>query len=245
MTSGVRIAAALVVSVVGIALLVGGTAAGSSGAKIDTRVLRDTAGRSQASFVIQLEDQADVSAAYAIRDHDARGRYVHRILSEHAARTQRPIRALLESRDAPYKSFWVANVIVATGDRPLVEALAARPDVKAIESNGGGRWIEAEGHGARASPDSVEPGVALVHAPEVWALGYTGQGIVIANQDTGMRWTHNALKPHYRGWNGSSARPQLQLVGRGPQRRRLVRSGPPGAVRRQRPWQPHDGDLDR
>ena len=20
-----------------------------------------------------------------------------------------------------------------------------------------------------------------------------------------MRWTHNALKPHYRGWNGSNA----------------------------------------
>jgi serine protease AprX len=47
--------------------------------------------------------------------------------------------------------------------------------------------------------------VAQVHAPEVWALGHTGQEIVVANQDTGMRWTHNALKPHYRGWNGSSA----------------------------------------
>ena len=56
---------------------------------------------------------------------------------------------------------------------------------------------------AGASPDTVEPGIARVHAPEVWALGYTGQGIVVANQDTGMRWTHNALKPHYRGWNGT------------------------------------------
>jgi serine protease AprX len=204
-TSEVRIAAALAVSVVGIALSVGGTAAGSSSAKVDARVLRDTAGGSQASFVIHLEDQADLSAAYAIRDHYARGRYVHRILREHATRTQGPIRAVLESRNASYKSFWVANVIVATGDWPLVEALAARPDVKAIESNSGARWIEAEGPRVAASPDAVEPGVAMVHAPEVWALGYTGQGIVVANQDTGMRWTHNALKPHYRGWNSSSA----------------------------------------
>ena len=44
-----------------------------------------------------------------------------------------------------------------------------------------------------------------MHAPDVWAHGHTGEGIVIANQDTGVRWTHNALKPHYRGWNGSSA----------------------------------------
>ncbi len=40
-------------------------------------------------------------------------------------------------------------------------------------------------------------------------------------------------------------RPQLQLVGRDSQRRRLVRSELPGAVRRQRPRQPHDRDLDR
>ena len=44
-----------------------------------------------------------------------------------------------------------------------------------------------------------------VKAPNVWALGFNGTGIVVAVQDTGMRWTHNALKPHYRGWNGSAA----------------------------------------
>src|SRR5205823_12283752 len=44
-----------------------------------------------------------------------------------------------------------------------------------------------------------------VNAPQLWAMGFTGQGIVIGNQDTGMRWTHNALKPRYRGWNGSTA----------------------------------------
>src|SRR5690606_7611326 len=29
--------------------------------------------------------------------------------------------------------------------------------------------------------------------------------IGIAGQDTGIRWTHNAIKAKYRGWNGSSA----------------------------------------
>ncbi len=32
-----------------------------------------------------------------------------------------------------------------------------------------------------------------------------GQGIVVASADTGVRWTHNALKPHYRGWDGVTA----------------------------------------
>jgi subtilisin family serine protease len=36
-------------------------------------------------------------------------------------------------------------------------------------------------------------------------LGITGQDVTVAGQDTGIRWTHNALKPHYRGWNGAVA----------------------------------------
>ena len=28
---------------------------------------------------------------------------------------------------------------------------------------------------------------------------------MVANQDTGMRWTHAALRTHYRGWGGSIA----------------------------------------
>jgi len=33
----------------------------------------------------------------------------------------------------------------------------------------------------------------------------TGQGVVVAGQDTGYQWNHPALKNHYRGWNGVSA----------------------------------------
>ena len=39
----------------------------------------------------------------------------------------------------------------------------------------------------------------------MWALGFTGQNIVVGSADSGVRWTHNALKPHYRGWDGQSA----------------------------------------
>jgi hypothetical protein len=62
------IAAALMASVAALALLVGGTAAGSSRAHIDPLVLRDTVDGQRASFVIHLEEQTDLSAAYAIRE---------------------------------------------------------------------------------------------------------------------------------------------------------------------------------
>ena len=55
------------------------------------------------------------------------------------------------------------------------------------------------------TPATIEPGITYTHAPDVWALGFKGQNIVVASADTGVRWTHNALKPHYRGWNGVTA----------------------------------------
>src|SRR2546429_736153 len=177
--------------------------------KIAPEVLADTAGGKSASVVIFLADQADVSAAHAIRDQDARGWYVYNTLTQHAAQTQVGLKNFLNSKGVSYQSFWAANMLVATADRALVEALAARPDVAQVDSNRATRWIEdpsiANFGVTPENPSVIEWGVQNVNAPQVWAMGFTGQGIVIGNEDTGMRWTHNALKPHYRGWNGSTA----------------------------------------
>src|SRR4029077_4971644 len=51
----------------------------------------------------------------------------------------------------------------------------------------------------------IEPGINWINAPDVWAQGFTGQGVVVGGNDTGYRWTHLALKNQYRGWDGSAA----------------------------------------
>src|SRR6185295_14141036 len=56
-----------------------------------------------------------------------------------------------------------------------------------------------------AAIEAIEPGISYSKAPQVWALGFTGQGIVVGGADTGYQWDHPALKPHYRGWNGVTA----------------------------------------
>ena len=98
-------------------------------------------------------------------------------------------------------------------------ALAARADVARIEGNpqirtalpkpvpgfsGATGILEVRQPALAEGPAGVEPNIAYTHAPEVWAMGFTGQGIVIGGQDTGYQWDHPALKPHYRGWDGSS-----------------------------------------
>jgi len=181
----------------------------STTGKISNDVLQATANGQETSFIIYLADQADVSAAYSMADEDARGWYVYNTLIQRAALTQAPIIGQLEAAGVSYTSFWAANMIVAEGDRSLVEALAARPDVKVIESNEPSDWIQdgdaPESTDEGNAVEAIETGLNNVRAPSLWTLGYTGQGIVIANQDTGMRWTHNALRNQYRGWGGTIA----------------------------------------
>ena len=144
-----------------------------------------------------------------MKDQDARGWYVYNTLKEHAARTQAPLKAELDAQGVPYKSYWAVNMIVAEGDRAVVEDIAARPDVERIESNAGSDGLQGEDAPETIDEgnavEATEVGVTNVKGPSLWTLGYTGQGIVVANQDTGMRWTHAALRTHYRGWGGSIA----------------------------------------
>ncbi len=189
-----------------------GTQPAQIASKIAPEVLAATENGGTASVVIMLAEQADVSAAYQMKDQDARGWFVYRTLTQHAARTQSGLRAELEARGVAYQSFWAANMMVADADRALIEILAARDDVARIDSNAEARWIEPPelSNGSVAAngpnaPTTTEWGVQNVNAPAVWAMGFTGQGMVVGEQDTGVRWTHNALKPKYRGWDGVTA----------------------------------------
>ncbi len=55
------------------------------------------------------------------------------------------------------------------------------------------------------NPESVEWNISLIGADRVWQeFGVTGQGVVVANVDTGVAWTHPALRNQYRGLSGNS-----------------------------------------
>lgn len=176
--------------------------------RIDPRVLADTADGKSAPFLVVLKEQADVSsAADTVRDRDALGQVVVDRLRD-AARSQAPLRAELGRRGIAYRPFWVVNVIAVTGDRALVEDLAARSDVARIEPDRTFRGIEAESQSTpagAAGPRAIEPGIQQINADDMWNLGFEGLHMVYANADTGVRWDHNALKSHYRGWNGATA----------------------------------------
>ena len=185
------------------------------GSKIDARVLQDTANGQTAHFLVLLEARADVrGVAAAATDRLAQGRQIVQALRQTADRAQPALIAQLQSLGVPYRRYWIVNLIAVEGNRAVVEALAARADVKAIESNHVFR-VElpslppplptGEKRVAGGRVDTIEWNLDWIHAPDLWASGYRGQGITYANADTGVQWEHPALKPQYQGWNGATA----------------------------------------
>jgi serine protease AprX len=179
--------------------------------KIAPWVMEHTVNGQQAEFFVVLTDQADLSQAANLATKAEKGRYVYNTLWNKSQTTQGPILQWLRERGLEHRSFYIINAILVKGSRDIAEALASRPDVARVEGNPHiqnslpqpGPSVEAPPQ--PQTPATIEPGITYTHAPDVWAQGFTGQGIVVASADTGQRWTHNALKPHYRGWDGVNA----------------------------------------
>src|SRR5438876_8843190 len=179
--------------------------------KIAPWVMEHTANGQRAEFFVVLADQADLSQAAALQTKAEKGRYVYNTLLNKSLATQGPLLQWLRERGLEYQSFYIVNAILVKGTRDVAETLASRVDVARVEGNPHIQNHFPQPEAVDEAPPSVqrpatiEPGINYTHAPQVWALGFTGQNIVVASADTGVRWTHNALKPHYRGWDGMVA----------------------------------------
>ena len=183
--------------------------------KIAPWVTQHTAEGKQAEFLVILADQADLHGAAALPTKLEKGRFVRDTLWNKSQTTQAPILRWLNEHKLEHRSFYIVNAIWVKGRADDVMALAMRKDVARIEGNPAVHGIPEFAAKDIPAPmvlqpqadkvETIEPGITYTHAPSVWAEGFFGQGIVVAGADTGIRWTHNALKPHYRGWNGSTA----------------------------------------
>lgn len=176
--------------------------------KVDPWVL-ETASGGEVEFLVVLAEQADLGGASRLPSKQAKGAFVYQQLVKTADRTQKPLLAYLKSIGVAYQPFWIANMVWVRGDMQLVKQLARRPEIARLSAN---PVVHLDLPSINPIPDAlsqqtvaIEWNLTKVRAPEVWNAGFTGQGAVIAGQDTGYQWDHPALKASYRGWNGSSA----------------------------------------
>jgi serine protease AprX len=173
--------------------------------KVDPWVL-STASQGQTEFLVFLSSQADLSRADSLSTKLEKGTYVYQTLSAFAARTQAPIIAELVRLGVEYRPYWIANMIWVRSGLSTVQLLAQRTDVAHLYANPQVKMdVPAVQASSAPSPQGVEWNITKVKAPDVWAMGFTGQGVVIGGQDTGYQWDHPALINQYRGWNDGIA----------------------------------------
>ncbi|MFN8473823.1 MAG: S8 family serine peptidase [Anaerolineae bacterium] len=174
--------------------------------KVAPQVL-DAAKGGAAEFFVMLSQQADLSGAGALSSPEAKRQYVYERVREVAEKSQDGVIRDVEASGAAYQRFALTNALLVRGDAKLVAKLAARPDVQRIEAN---PQVQAIKSGPDETVTSVNGpgtpwGITQIKADQVWAQGDRGAGIVVGIADTGVDWTHPAIQPKYRGWNGTSA----------------------------------------
>ncbi len=168
-----------------------------------------------ADLIVQAAGYPDLSPARRLSGKLAKTRFVFDALTAHAARAQAGLLAGLRARGRQTQSLWISNQVwVRNATQADVRWLAGRLDVAAIDIDAPFIGVQAVpekrsppalARARRLNAQAIEWGVQRVRAPEMWALSQTGQGIVVADLDTGVRWDHAALKSKYRGWDGITA----------------------------------------
>ena len=159
------------------------------------------------AFLVFLHDQVDLGPARQIQDWNARGSYVYQVLHTHAEQRQQAIRADLKARGLRFQPLWIVNAILVEGQLTDVYAMAARNEVALVRANHVSTQPVPQKAGSEALPCNPEQPDSLVcwniqtlGADRVWReFGITGQGIVVANNDSGAMYSHPALLGAYRG----------------------------------------------
>ena len=146
--------------------------------------------------IVTLSDQADLSFIKEEKDKHLKRSRIIKELKNKADITQGPLKEFLESR-GPKRMvpLWIMNGIAATVPAWMITELA---DFPGVESVGFDDVIEARPV-VLASASPLEWNIGAVKAPDLWDIGFTGTGIVVAHMDTGVDIFHPDLNGKWRG----------------------------------------------
>ncbi len=193
-------------------------AAQDEGAKLESALLDKFATEGSADFIVRFTEQADLSAAYAM-DWSARGEFVYNTLRETAAKSQANAIAMLDVAGLKHQTIFTTNdLYVWNGALTNAEALAALPEVSFIRATrvysidpgvvqapfANVKWagdllaynmLTTAGD---STTTTVDWGITDTKADQFWtAFGKKGEGMKVANIDTGVFYTHPALINQY------------------------------------------------
>lgn len=149
--------------------------------------------------IVHMSEKAAIGSITG-KDKRIRATKIVSALKDKAEVTQERLRSFLEMRKAKkIKSLWIINGIAVTVPVRLIPDLEKFPGVEIVEQD---YTVHAPvvKYGSTALPES---NLEAIKAPEVWNLGDTGAGTVVASIDTGVDINHPDLGAKWRGGTNS------------------------------------------
>jgi len=179
-----------VLAVVGVMLLIVGGRAAPNGDRL---------------FVV-LRDQAVLNGLETIADYNKRRTAVYQRLVSHATITQAPLRSTLDRLGIRYTPYYLVNGLEVEADLPVRLWLQSRPEVAEVIPVPHLRPLPISPQtavGNEPPPTETPWNLVAIGAPEVWARGIQGAGIIIGQADSGVDYTHPELIDAYAGRTAS------------------------------------------
>ena len=100
---------------------------------------------------------------------------------------------------------WLANYINCMTTRDVIYQLSQHPDVLVIGYDEE-KVLISNNYSERAeSVESMTENITTVNADDIWEMGYTGEGIIVAVIDSGVNYNHVDIKDHL--WDGGEEFP--------------------------------------
>lgn len=180
------------------------------------------------AVILRFTDPLDLQP-FAVTDRRERDNRLLLALKARAARNRAVVEPLLAAHDAQrIRDLWIINGLAATVPAVAVKELARHPGIERIELDSFVQHARSQRTPAPRTPPHRERdpapaatapppelpavqttrakpswNIVAIQAPELWALGHTGKGVVVATMDTGVDLRHPDLQRKWRGGTNS------------------------------------------
>ena len=164
-----------------------------------TQKLRALGPEAAVPIIVRLTKPADLSSLFDLSKRERQIQVV-KALRERGEAAEKPVLDFLKNHPlSRIRSLWIINGLAVTAPARIIRLLAALPQVQSLQLDTE-FTLERTPTLAAGIP---EWNLITIQAPALWALGHTGQGVVVANMDTGVDATHPDLAGRWRGGTNS------------------------------------------
>ena len=129
---------------------------------------------------------------------------------------QQEVLSILKAETRSYKvtnikTHWLSNAISCTASSDVIYLLSKHPDIEVIGYDEMVKMVPEESQQTLTQTQTIDDDITLtdniymVNVDKVWAMGYTGKGVLVAVIDSGVNYNHEDLKDHL--WDGGAQYP--------------------------------------